>query len=131
MQRPTKILIGGATVAVLVAVAGVANTVHLESKIHELEATCIEEGKHGLAKYPRVQLLCDAKDLVRLETDSNPSTGVQAQIVSAQRADQDSRGWPYALAAVIIFLSALPWTWYFLLRRIRELRDAILGKGNA
>ena len=34
----------------------------------------------------------------------------------------------YAAAIGILALSLLPWAWYFLLRRIREMGDAIRGK---
>jgi len=32
------------------------------------------------------------------------------------------------IAIGVLVLSAIPYAWYFLLRRIRELRDAIVGK---
>jgi hypothetical protein len=35
---------------------------------------------------------------------------------------------PYLIALGIIVIAGLPWSWYFLLRRIRELSDAILGR---
>jgi hypothetical protein len=34
----------------------------------------------------------------------------------------------YTVAAGMALLSVLPWFWYFLIRRIRELSDAIRGK---
>jgi hypothetical protein len=38
-----------------------------------------------------------------------------------------SEKWPHVVAAIIAILGALPWAWYFLLRRIAELRAAISG----
>ena len=36
--------------------------------------------------------------------------------------------WAIPVAALVLLFSALPWLWYFILRRIRELHDAIVGK---
>ena len=36
--------------------------------------------------------------------------------------------WTIPIAALVLLFSALPWFWYFILRRIRELRDTIVGK---
>jgi hypothetical protein len=44
-----------------------------------------------------------------------------AQISGAER-------WPKLAAAIVAILGALPWAWYFLLRRVAELRAAIGGK---
>jgi hypothetical protein len=129
MDRPTKILIGGALCAVLVVVGGYGNTYRLESKLRDLEAACIEEGKREtLAKTFGGVLVCDAKSLVRPDRESDPSKGIQSQIVSAQRDVSSSEGWYFGVAAAILILAGIPWSWYFLLRRIRELRDAISGK---
>jgi hypothetical protein len=57
----------------------------------------------------------------------------RAELTKAQRALEAERGyspmlWPYALSALIILItSILPWLWYFLLQRIRELSAAIRG----
>ena len=59
---------------------------------------------------------------------SSPNVGVQAEIVTTQRAIWRWERWPYAAATLVALLSGLPWAWYFLLRRIRELRDVIAGK---
>lgn len=131
MQRSTKLLLCGVFVAALVAGGGYANTIRLESKVQEVEEKCIEESKRELAKTPRVTLLCDANELARLETDSKPTPGVQGQVISAYKAAQESRDWPLFLAAAIALISAMPWGWYFFLRRVSELRDAIVGKKDA
>ena len=49
-------------------------------------------------------------------------------VPDAEAALRASKSWPPVVAAVIAVLSALPWLWYFLLRRIAELRAAIGGK---
>jgi len=127
MERPTTILIGGGICAALIIAAGYVNSYRLETDLHNLEARCEEEGEKNIA-YPRLKLLCNANDLVELEGESSSSVGIQAQIVSAQKKLQSSTGWPYVLAAVVLIISFVPWAWYFFLRRIRELRDAVSGK---
>ena len=129
MDRPTKVLIGGALCAVLVVVGGNGNTYRLESKLRDLEAACIEEGKREtLAKTFGGVLVCDAKSLVRLDREPDLSKGIQSLIVSAQRDVSISGKWYVEVAAAILILTGIPWAWYFALRRIRELRDAISGE---
>lgn len=122
MDKLTNLMVSGATVAAIIASAGAFNTHRLESRIHDLESACISipEAKKEIDFRP----ICDAASLASL----NNLTGVQAEIVATQRAISDSSGWPYILAGLIFVLTGLPWAWYFLLRRIRELRDAILGR---
>lgn len=60
--------------------------------------------------------------------------GVQASLTEAQLAlnharQRGSAQWPYVLALLVVLITVvLPWTWYFLLRRIRELSNAIRGR---
>jgi hypothetical protein len=54
--------------------------------------------------------------------------GIQAAIVNAQQAVAASETWPIPAALVLLGIGATPWLWYFLLRRIAELRSAIAGK---
>jgi len=34
----------------------------------------------------------------------------------------------YALALIVAVAALIPWTWYLLLRRLREVRDALTGR---
>jgi hypothetical protein len=57
---------------------------------------------------------------------------VYADLLAADRAVAEARSVPFRLAALAIaVVSALPWGWYFLLRRIAELRAAIGGNPPA
>lgn len=127
METPIKILVIGATVSGLIALSGFSYERHLDSKVSALEAKCIEEGKSEktLAAGFSGILLCNAAELHRL--DNGESKGIQAEIVAAQREVIYSNDWYYGLAAGLLLLSATPYAWYFLLRRIRELRNAIVG----
>ena len=124
MRTPTKVLIAGAVLAGLVAAGGAANTARLEGWVKQLEAACVAEST------PTFKLVCEADELVRLEHDSK-SKGIQLQIVTAHRSLHDSKEWPYLLALLILVVGVAPWAWYFFLRRVAELRDAIVGKRDA
>ena len=54
--------------------------------------------------------------------------GIHGEVVEAHRAVTASKLLPVRQIAFVVFvLGALPWAWYFLLRRIAELRAAISG----
>lgn len=120
MNKSIKILIGGLSVAAIVIVVGLVNTYRLDSKVQQLELTCIEEGK--VDKSSEWELVCEAKQL------SLDSVGIQLEIAEAQLDAKKSREWPYIFALGILAISVVPFAWYFLLARVRELHDAITGK---
>jgi hypothetical protein len=70
--------------------------------------------------------LCAPWDLHNL----SELTAIQRQVVDARR-ERDSRdGWSFpalALGVIIALVGTLPWGWYFLLDRIREVANAIRG----
>jgi hypothetical protein len=68
-------------------------------------------------------LVCDADNL----GNSGALVGIQAKIVDVDRAVRNSTDWPLPVALALFGLSATPWLWYALLRRIGELRAAIGG----
>jgi hypothetical protein len=68
--------------------------------------------------------VCDAKSLVGTEEYK----GIQAQIVQAQNDAGSAKEWPYFIALLVLLFSAIPWGWYFLLRRVQEIRNVIVGK---
>jgi hypothetical protein len=135
MRLGTKILVGGAIASVLVLLGGALNTVRLERSVEKLQSKCranaVEDEKRSKAKGewspPASDLICDAKELTALPD----LKGDQADIASASRDAQESRTWPRLLAVAVLCLSAVPWLWYFLLRRIAELRAAIGGNPPA
>jgi hypothetical protein len=77
-------------------------------------------------------MLCDPRRL----TDGAGGPGVQEELGRAEVAletaiagiDGPGRLWPYGAALIILVISVLPAGWYFLLRRVSELRQAIVGK---
>jgi len=75
-------------------------------------------------KYKADPLLCDPVTLVELQSN----VGIQAQITEAYYASRNATTDANVLALCVAILSVVPWLWYFLLRRIVELRNAIGGK---
>jgi len=78
-------------------------------------------------------ILCYPDGLGRMTTDRlyAPSAALPAasdQIWSAHWDAQKSWRWTKALALTVAVLGCLPWCWYFLLRRIAQLRAAIGDK---
>jgi hypothetical protein len=108
------------------------NVRRLDRRLSQLQATCREEGKREREK-PEFkdidfELTCDPIELASLKEDS---VGVQGEIVTARRqltSWEDRREWLGPVALAMMLIGALPMAWYFLLRRIRELSDAITGK---
>jgi len=70
------------------------------------------------------RLVCDPETLVTLSANG----GIQKDITDAYFASRTAATDTQVAALVIAFLSAIPWLWYFLLRRVVELRNAIGGK---
>lgn len=136
MGNPTRILIGGAILAAIVAAGGVGNTKRLESKLRSLEEECVKM----VLKFPDLGIVCSEEDFVRqygievleeMLQRNRPYQAVQLKIVATERALRTSQRWWPFLATLILLASALPSAWYFLLDRIRELRHAIVGKHDA
>ena len=122
LQLPTKLLIVGMAIGVAVVGIGYATTRYRLAQVETLVAEC--QTVHNLFNDP---LVCDPVDLRRSTSDS-PAVGIQAQIVSASSAAGTYFDVSLYLAALIAIVFAIPFAWYFLLRRIRELGDAIRGK---
>lgn len=118
-------LLAGIGCATIISVASYANIQRLESKLGRLEAQCVEEGEKDTSEWAEFKLVCEAGELM---SSGITSVGIQVQIVKTQEEIWSSSEWLFFLAALVLLLSAIPWAWYFLLRRIRELRDAITGK---
>ena len=128
LEKPTIVLLGGILAAALIVGAGFANRYRLESNLRNLQAECIEEGKkETLAKSFGGVLICDPMELY-LSESQNPHVGIQAKLVAAKGEVLETGEWFIPIAIAVLVISALPWSWYFLLRRIRELRETILGK---
>jgi len=131
LQLPTKLLIVGMAIGIAVVGIGYATTRYRLAQVEALVAECQTEHKRAPVSKEKPwrndPLVCDPVDLRRLTSDS-PAVGIQAQIVSASSAAGTYFDVSLYLAALIAIVFAIPFAWHFLLRRIRELGDAIRGK---
>lgn len=122
MDKHTKLAVAGVAIAALIAGAGAAYTHRLESRLVTLQTECQrlspEERKLSF------RAICDVWSL----RGTGELQGTQAEIVAAHDSIAAIGDWPYIVALAVLVALALPWAWYFVLRRIRELRDAIAGK---
>ena len=75
----------------------------------------------------RGALACDAASLQQLRGESE-LTEVQAKLLTASEGTDVWFGAAKLLAAIFVFVAGMPYLWYFLLRRLREIREAIVGK---
>lgn len=80
-----------------------------------------------VAEYDR-RTSCDPAVLSTFSNRDAPLQGVQAQIAETQSAVSESRSWPKVAAGALLFIGTLPFSWYFFLRRVRELGNAIMGR---
>jgi len=133
LDKPAKVLIGGIFAGAFVYGLGEMNTFRLERRVEELQKECVAQTESEAKKQGTLSALanifsgkatCDPVELAR----SDGYSGIQGQLAAAQR---DALRWGNSVqisAIAIPLLCSLPWWWYFLLRRIRELREAIAGK---
>lgn len=136
MDKPTKILLAGATLSALIVASGWGFSEYAEFHLDELVGRCkaqniriverAQKRQGGKESWEDDPLICDPSELGDL---SNSAVGIQADIITAnRRVNYKPFNWAMAAALVVFVLVASPYSWYFLLRRIRELRDAIVGK---
>jgi hypothetical protein len=133
LDKPTKILIVGIFAGALTYGLGQVNTHRLERRVQELQRACVAEGEAD-AKRPGPfsvltnifggKPLCDPVELAR----SGSHAGIQGQLATAELEVLRWANWPLIACIAIQLTCTVPWLWYFFLRRIRELREAIVGK---
>ena len=133
LDKSTKVLIVGAFAGALTYGLGQVRAHRLERRVQELQTACVAEGEaeakgqgtfSALANAFRGKLQCDPVELAK----SGEHVGIQGQLAVAQRDVWRWSDWPFIVCIAILLACSLPWLWYFLLRRIRELREAITGK---
>jgi hypothetical protein len=101
--------------------------------VQELHKACLVEGEaeaqrqgtfSALVNAFRGKLQCDPVELAK----SGDHVGIQGQLAVAQLDVWRWSDWPLIAGVAIVLVCSVPWLWYFVLRRIRELREAITGK---
>ena len=130
MDKPTKILAAGIVVPVLICIVGYLASVYETSQVTSLVEKCKAEAlqapKGPWLDYQKAQLVCDPTTLAELGV--NDVVGIQKEIVTTHQNASRVFSNALTIAAIVFILFAAPYGWYFLLRRIRELRDAIAGR---
>jgi hypothetical protein len=133
VDKTAKILVGGVAAGALLYGAGAWNSSRLERKVQDLQKACVAQAEaetknqgtlSALANIFTRKMTCDPIELA----NSEGYTGVQGQLGDTEREllQWDSR--PQRFAIFLAIVCSLPWWWYFFLRRIRELREAALGR---
>jgi hypothetical protein len=109
------------------------NTWRLEQRTARLQTQCQAENAKRQKAHPSedgwelVPMICDPRQLTDVTVP-----GVQRDIANAYReAWTPVPEWPKPVALVLVAFGLAPWAWYFLLRRIAELRAAIGGNPPA
>ncbi|TAJ98218.1 hypothetical protein EPO44_11975 [bacterium] len=132
MDRATKLLLGGIILGGITVGFGQVRVWQLEKHIEELKLECARESEetkqlsiqqHNLD----FQLLCDPEDLLQSKTEK-PAPGIQGKLMHTQGSLNRWKEIPTLLGLGLFVILSVPWCWYFLLRRVRELSKAIAGK---
>jgi hypothetical protein len=133
LDKLAKVLIVGVLAGPLTYGLGQVYEHRLERRVQELHTACVAEGEaeaqrpgtfSALANAFRGKLQCDPVELAKF----GDHVGIQGQLAVAQLDVWRWSDWPFIACVAILFGCTLPWFWYFVLRRIRELREAITGK---
>ena len=146
MDKPTKILVIGLVGSALFLIAGFMNYKHDQQHLYTLISQCESEKpnpyeqfvtstpksdkKGPWDKYNDVKPrfpgtpICAPNELRKIRYNS-VLQGVQEKIVQADQSVGDNRDYFCMVALILAGISAIPYVWYFLLRRLRELRDAL------
>jgi hypothetical protein len=129
MERPVKFLIGGVIAGLLTFGSGYAGSKYYENELRGLIQSCEAESDRSRANAKDevgkvFKMVCEPNSLSSL----GDLVGIQSRIVETHRKAQTWSESSRLLAILIVVISAVPFIWYFLLRRVRELREAIMGK---
>ncbi len=123
MDRQTKYLLVGATLAVCILLGGYVASIYENSQLSSL----VEKCRAQAAQAPNGKgLVCEPNVLFKLVGEND--IGIQKQIVESLSTSERTFDNAKYIALIVFILFCLPYGWYFLLRRIRELRDAVAGR---
>lgn len=133
MQKPTKVLLVGSAIAISLSGAAFVIAEHADAKVDQAVAACkaadARRDNDPMKPWTQYALLCDPSDFYgkgMSEVWVSPQKEVRDAIEA--RGSNNLSGAMYGFSFLIAFLSFIPWAWYFLLRRLREVRDALVGR---
>ncbi len=118
----------------LVLAGGAPNTSRLQHRESALKSACEAQNQSAQEALRKQQnplselvLPCDVR-AIEEEMHIRPGeAGIRGEIVATHEALVASRAWPRPLEIVLGSVGIRPWLWYFLLRRISEIRAALAG----
>ena len=122
MRRPAKIFIVGCCVSAAVYGLGLWNTHRLAQREVLVAAVMQAQCRVFMAGD---QAIDDPAEWCADNLDQSPRW--QGVVDQAHAAVDQSRVWGLRLALTVLALSAAPWLWYALLRRLAEVRTALGG----
>ena len=133
LERPTKFLLFGVVLGIIALVTGYTMSHYYSGMTDTLVEECISENNKptaaGVPRWTQAPLVCNVPKLVSAARVANSGlVGIEAKIVEAHRLSNAWLNRAHMLGGVLIGIFALPYGWYFLLRRIKELSNALLGK---
>jgi len=130
MDRQTKYLLVGTTLAAIIFVGGYLTSIYDNSQLSLLVEKCKAETAQAprgpWLNYQKAPLVCEPDVLSKLGVDD--VGGIQKEIVVSLSASGRNFNNAKVIALSVFLLFGAPYAWYFLLRRIQELRDAVAGK---
>ena len=133
LTNPSKVLLIGFVLAGSMACAGYALTYRDDARVERAVAACKADDlatatDPSTKKEFQFTLLCEPSEFYGHMSDAWVSPQKEVRDAIAERGANSGPVILYFLAFVTAFGAALPWAWYFLLRRLRELREAVIGR---
>ncbi len=129
ISGPAKSLLVAAAAALAIVGYGLAGHLQHQADLRAHVAACEKEANRPVTKPDgqdvTLRLMCDPREL---DKGVDLPAGIQGQIVLAQREVDGGWGEEGLIAILVLLVGAIPWGWYFLLERIREMRQAALGR---
>ncbi|MEI7443391.1 MAG: hypothetical protein WCK28_00735 [Burkholderiales bacterium] len=148
-MRPPRFFLISFGLAAVVAGAQLGYALHLDAQVERARSACIARGERDAAEERAKQASPDAEkgpwtgykldtmvcsdDLLRLEPDARnlsrtPGMGEQKLLLLALVERNQHAPLGYLLAGIIAAVGCMPALWYFLLRRLAEVADAVRGR---
>lgn len=128
MSKPAKIFFLGVVVGMAALAVGYLLDKREQYALDALVVKCktqtIEAPEGQRPKFQDAPLVCEPSELIGLPD----LIGIQNKIAQSYLARGNCLFWSQLLAVLLLGVFALPYSWYFLLRRVRELVKAITGK---
>ncbi|WP_431273460.1 hypothetical protein ACQ858_14845 [Variovorax ureilyticus] len=123
------LVVGLAGAAVMCGFGYFRNWQHERQLMQAIERCEAEEVVERKQTGLDLRLFCNVFEIDELKGKGTQLVGTQKEI--ADLLDESRQRAPYlwyALGALVLVVFAIPYLWYFLLRRLREVRDALTGK---